>query len=135
MSLKLDDLRPCKSFLLLRLRPRIRVKSVVASVVAEITAMLASVPPGGGLAVSVVTKFPPVTARGLAVGGFHYVEERRAAWTSNPDVKDRLNHLVMVCQYRSMLAICLTDPSRREAVVRATEDPSKRGLHKRRQFP
>jgi len=119
----------------LRLKVGVRRQTVVAAVVADVTAVIESASPGGGPAIKVGTKFSPVTADGLTVGGFHYIEERRAAWTNDPDIRDRLNHLVVIGQHGRLVAICLTDPSRREAIVRATKDPTKTRLHQLQQIP
>ncbi len=47
----------------------------------------------------------------------HYVHEPRATWTSS-DIRDRLNHLVLVCRVRGHMVIYTSERAARSAIAR-----------------
>jgi hypothetical protein len=119
MATELSQLKPYESLLLGRKEGDQPLDTLVSSILAEATSFLQidtsvtspiSRKKKGGL---------EATASGeLVVGFLHYLEERPASWTSDVTIKDRLNHLVLICARGSHVAILLTDSGRKTAFLK-----------------
>ncbi len=137
MATDLDLLKPYKSLILGKFEPDKERSGLIDGILKDISGLLnlnmaksAFVyrkRKGGSTAVQ---------SGDLTVGFLYYSEERTAAWTSDPKIKDRLNHLVLVCVHGSHIAILITDPAWKRSILKRFQGDAKAlGLAALKQIP
>lgn len=125
MMRDLRELQPYKSFILARIRDRVKLEPVISAVLDDVEKLLTLDGPG---AHRLVERSDPRRAGELSVGFLHYVEDQRVTWVSDPAVVDHINHLVLVCRRKRHVAIFLSDPRWREAITRRFDKPRQTGI-------
>jgi len=137
MATDLNQLKPYESLLLGRYEGVQPLDTLVDSILAEITSFM-QIGANHDLPVSRKRKgeLRATESGELTVGFLHYLEERPTSWTSDTTIRDRLNHLVLVCARGSHVAILLTDSGRKKAFLKRFKgDEKAAGLGSLSQIP
>ncbi len=114
-----EALKPYKSLILGGLADVKGLDALVNSVLKDITSLLHLNDAESASLFRKKKRLVKATVSGeLTVGFLHYLEEKTAPWTSDPEIKDRLNHLVLVCARGRHVAILVTDSSLKQPILR-----------------
>jgi hypothetical protein len=136
MTVRIDDLRPYKSLILGRLRGDETDGSVVNEIVKDFKSLfkfddnpdLRIITDARARTVRVTHQDSSRTDE-VRVKYLHYEEKRTPSWYGgDEELRDVLNHLVVVCQRKRHVAICLSDSRKRNAVTRQIERGQGQGL-------
>jgi hypothetical protein len=118
MATDLDLLKPYKSLILGKLAKERDLDSLVDEILTEISGLMYLDMAKSALVSRKTELRSDVVPSGELTAGFlHYSEERTASWTSDPEIKDRLNHLVLVCGRNRLIAILITDPAWKRPIL------------------
>lgn len=85
--------------------------------------------------VKLVSKTGPQTTGKLQSAFLHFTQQLKAAWTSDSNVVDKLNHLALVCCYKHLVGIFLSEPSIRNRVANRFGESDGKGLAMLRRVP
>ena len=76
-------------------------------------------------------RFDPQKIGVLTVGVFHYLEKRSPPWSLPQNyLQDHLNHLAVVCVYKEFVGIFLSDSSRKDIITNALHSKVGNGFGK-----
>ncbi len=126
MAIDLANLAPYKSFIVAEVKPG-APKALVSRVIEDLEGLLGFSSGGNRTRQKRVSS---KKAGELEVGFIHYVEEKPPAWSKNTNLKDRQNHVVLVCRRNRHVVVCLSDPGLRDAIFRSLGDAVTKGLAK-----
>ena len=126
MIKNLSELKPYKSFLLGRIKTTKPPKRGVVDSLLDGLSDILSLDDDGSR--KMISRGNEAKAGELLVGYLHYVEEQRAPWTLNSSIIDRSNHLILVCRMNQHVAIYLSDPRWRSAIVAGFDKTADKGL-------
>jgi hypothetical protein len=126
MKSDLSHLRPYKSLLLCRVNKSADLDGIIETVLDDVQKLLELKPSGSKRRLA--ERCDSQDAGELTVGLLHYVEKERAAWTTKPNIIDRVNHLVLVCRRRRQVGIYLSDSRQRTALAKRFDKGQLSGL-------
>lgn len=125
MPATISRLRPYKSFILARIRDGIPEGPIISSILDDIDELLGLNTDGPR---NLIARSRLARVGDLSMAFLHYVEEQQAPWTSDPEIVDRVNHLVLASRFNRQVAICMTDPRWRNALTDRFTGSGNRGL-------
>ncbi len=109
----LSELRPYRSLVIGEVRSGVRLGPIVDGLLDEAVSLLAEL--GDRVLVNSVASS---NSGGLVVSFAHFVESREASWTLEPGAVDQINHLVVICRRKSLVAVYSSDPKLKAAIQR-----------------
>lgn len=137
MAGALEELKPYKSLILGEFAGRKRLDGLVNDVLVDIRSLLRLEQAESANLFRTEKRLVNATEdSGLTAGFLHYLEERTASWTSDPNVQDQLNQLVLICARGRHVAILVTDQALKQPILRCFKaDAAAKGLGALQQIP
>lgn len=128
MSLGLDDLCPYKSLILGEFRSLppdvvIALNKILDDVVSVLK--LSGTDPN----LQLMSRMPIQPAGALQAGFVHFIQKQKAPWTNDGQITDTFNHLCLVCSYRNLVAIYLSEPGFKQKIAQRLDDKDGVGLN------
>jgi hypothetical protein len=114
VPLALTSLRPYKSLLVSSIPGGTSIRGFLQGLVGELRDLVRSLP----VTAAIADPSRPVLGGGVQAIFFNYTEDRQAAWTTDPSIVDKLNHLVLVCGRGKHVAMVFSDNRIRDRVFR-----------------
>ncbi len=134
MALELDDLCPYKSLMLAELKTSPpNLSKALEEILSDITSVLKL--DGSDPHLRLVSRSLVQSAGGLHAGFIHFIENEKAAWTKNPQVTDTVNHLALVCGYKRLVAIYVSEPALKQRISQRFDDSDGAGLNSVTRIP
>lgn len=122
----LSELRPYKSYVFASIRDDVDEGVFIPAALNDVESVLALDPQSGPR--RLVTRGDPRVSGELEVGFLHYTEERPATWAVDQGVVDTINQLIVICRRNRLVAIYLSEPRVRGAMIRRFSQEDAVGL-------
>lgn len=129
----LSELRPYKSYVFASIRDDVDEGVFIPAALNDVQSVLALDLQTGPR--RLVTRGDPRVSGELEVGFLHYTEERPATWAVDQGVVDTINQLIVICRRNRLVAIYLSEPRVRGAIIRRFSQENAVGLGALRTIP
>jgi hypothetical protein len=108
------QLKPYKSLILTKVIKEIALSTLVDQILDDLISCLDI---GTAPERRILTRVDTYEEGELTIGALHYTEERPASWTSDTSVVDTINHLIVICGQRALVAIYMSESNRKSLVA------------------
>jgi len=132
MPTEFEDLHPYKSLLIGEFQAA-PAKTALNEILQDMISVIGLDGQDDNLAL--IFESGPRTTGKLESAFVHFTQQQQASWTSDPAIFDTLNHLALVCRYKTLVGIFLSEPSLRNRVANRFGDMSGKGLGMLRRVP
>ena len=106
MTKSVSELKPYKSLLLGQIRDGVALGQVVTNVLNDISELLGLEAAGHR---KLITRRDMAKSGAIYVGFLQYSDERTPTCTTNSDVVDSINQLIVACRLKRLVAIYVSD--------------------------
>jgi hypothetical protein len=114
MSIDSTDLKPYKSLIIAELRENADKETAINELLNRIAKQFEIKKSGQR---KLLKRKDAGEESGLETAFIHYRESRKARWTSEENVKDTINHLILICRLENRVAICVSDSGVRAGII------------------
>jgi hypothetical protein len=112
--IELSKLKPYKSLIITKVNSEVTLSTLVDEILGDLIDCMEIVTSPERQLLSRVDAY---NEGDLTIGALYYTEERPASWTYEPSIVDIINHLIVVCGQRKLVAIYLSASNRKSLVA------------------